>query len=600
MLTYFMYCRKSSEDEERQVISNQSQEDELNPLAKRDRLRIAEKINEEASAKISGTRPRFNEMVRHIRKGDANAILCWHLNRLSRNAGDAAVLIELMDQDKLLEIRTPGQIFKNTPGDKFLITLFCSQAKLENDNKGVDVERGLRKKAAMGFYPGVAPMGYLNDKTKLRGERDLYNDPERFQLVKQMWQMMLTGTCSPRQILKIANNEWGFRTRKTRKTGNKPLSLSAIYHVFHNPFYYGWFEYPVGSGKWYEGKHEAMITKEEFDRVQAILGRSGNSRAKQKTFSYTGQMRCGACDGMITAEEKQQVICDNCKFKFVYTKRDHCPRCNTPLSAMSKPLFLHYVYYHCAKRNSICDQPSVEVKKLEEQIIKQLQRIQISAGFKEWAIECLQRIYQNDIETNRHISKSRENAYADCLRRLESLVRLKTSPENSDGSLLSDEEYGLERHKLLEEKASLGKCKSTDDIKLDAQNALKSSEAIFDFAHLAQEKFQKGNFQAKRQIFTKLGSNLILTDKKLLIEATEPLALIEKTAAHAKSKIRNIEPKKQGLTKPRKEGSVNDFSCRLRDVKDVRTYRNKIAELAKQIYRHFESAGEKFNPNMWN
>jgi DNA invertase Pin-like site-specific DNA recombinase len=369
MLTYFIYCRKSSEDEDRQVISNESQRDELNPLAKRDRLRISETIEEEASAKFSNDRPLFNDMVKRIKKGEANAILCWHLNRLSRNAGDAAVLIELMDQDKLLEIRTPGQTFKNTPGDKFLITLFCSQAKLENDNKGIDVERGLRKKAAMGLYPGVAPMGYLNDKTKIRGERDLYNDPERFSLVKQMWQMMLTGTYTPPQILKIANNEWGFRTRKTKKQGGGPLSLSAIYHIFHNPFYYGWFEYPIGSGKWYEGKHEPMVTKAEFDHVQSLLGRKGNPRSsKHLTFSFTGLIRCGACTGMITAEEKRQVTCTNCRLKFVYSCRDACPRCGTLIAKMSGPVFRHYTYYHCAKRKTNCKQRSIEVRKLECQM----------------------------------------------------------------------------------------------------------------------------------------------------------------------------------------------------------------------------------------
>ena len=332
MLSYFIYCRKSSEDEERQVISNESQRDELNPLAKRDRLHIYEAIEEDASAKLSGTRPRFNDMVKRIKKGEANAILCWHLNRLSRNAGDAALLIELMDQDRLLEIRTPGQTFKNSPGDKFLITLFCSQAKLENDNKGVDVERGLRKKATMGFYPGVAPMGYLNDKTKLRGERDLYNDPDRFSLVKRMWQMMLTGTYTPPQILTIANKEWGFRTRRTRKQGGNPLSVSAIYHIFHNPFYYGWYEYPKGSSKWYEGKHEPMVTKAEFDHVQALLGKKGNPRSsKHLTFSFTGLIRCGECDGMITAEEKRQLICPNCRLKFVYSRKDTCPTCGTPI-----------------------------------------------------------------------------------------------------------------------------------------------------------------------------------------------------------------------------------------------------------------------------
>jgi DNA invertase Pin-like site-specific DNA recombinase len=146
MLRFLLYCRKSSEDEDRQVISIESQENELEPIARREGFNITVKLKESASAKLGGTRPHFNDMVKRIRRGEVNAILCWHPNRLSRNATDAAVLVELMDQGSLLEIRTPSQSFKNTPGDKFLLTLFCSQAKLENDNKGVDVKRGLRAK----------------------------------------------------------------------------------------------------------------------------------------------------------------------------------------------------------------------------------------------------------------------------------------------------------------------------------------------------------------------------------------------------------------------------------------------------------------------
>jgi site-specific DNA recombinase len=598
MLTYFMYCRKSSEDEERQVISNESQEDELQPLAQRDRLRVGDKIKEEASAKISGSRTLFNEMVKRIKKGEANAILCWHLNRLSRNAGDAAVLIELMDQDKLLEIRTPGQIFRNTPGDKFLITLFCSQAKLENDNKGIDVERGLRKKAAMGLYPGVAPMGYLNDKTKLHGERDLYNDPERFAQVKRMWRMMLTGTYTPPQILKVANNEWGFRTRKTKKQGGNPLSVSAIYHIFHNPFYYGWYEYPIGSGKWYGGKHEPMVTKAEFDQVQALLGRKGNPRAsKHLTFSYTGLIRCGECDGMITAEEKRQVICSNCRLKFVYSSRDLCPGCQTPIAEMSGPLFLHYIYYHCAKRKTACKQRSLEVLKLERKIMKKLGRIHISAEFKAWAFEYLREIYEEDVKTNHSIGQSRDKAYADCLKRLESLVKLKTSPENSDGSMLSDEEYSRERRKLLEEKAGLD---NPGEMKRRAQHALRESEATFDFAHAACQKFIEGDFRAKKQIFANLGSNLILLDKELIIEAKEPLVLIEKSTGGNCGGNGWIEPKNRPVNSGPNARNVSGFSSRLRDVKEVRTLSNKYKKLVKAIYRHFRSDVNAFGPHIWN
>jgi site-specific DNA recombinase len=589
MLLHFIYCRKSSEDEDRQVISNESQENELHPIAERDHLKIRDKIKEEASAKVPGTRPQFNQMVTRIKKGEANAILCWHLNRLSRNATDAAVLVDLMDQGRLLEIRTPGQTFRNTPGDKFLITLFGSQAKLENDNKGVDVKRGLRAKATMGLYPGVAPTGFLNDKTKNRGERDLYKDPERFDLVKKMWRMMLAGTYTAPQIVKIANERWGFRTRRTKKQGGNPLGLNTIYHIFHNPFYYGWFEYPVGSGKWYQGKHEPMITKAEFDRVQTILGRNGNPRAsKHLTFSYTGLIRCGGCTGMVTAEEKHQVRCTVCRKKFSYTAKDRCPRCNTPVAEMSNPRFRDYTYYHCARRkNAKCSQRSLEVTKLERQIEKQLRRIQISATFKRWAFRFLQEVYENDINMLRSTTQSRENAIADCVKKLEGLVELKTSPANADGSLLSDEEYIKHRRELLQAKAAL---QSPESEKIKAEQALRQSEESFEFAHAALNKFIDGDFQAKKEVLTTMGSNHSLVDENLIIEAMEPFVLIQKLKSSKGAPEERIEPEKTSALKGRNGRTRDPNLSVLRDVKEVRTNERKLKILVRKVYHFFRSS----------
>lgn len=598
MPQYLMYCRKSSEDEERQIISNESQEDELTPIVERDGLLIRAKIREEASAKLSGARPLFKDMINQIRQGGANAILCWHLNRLSRNAGDAAALVELMDEQKLLEIRTPSQTFRNTPGDKFLIILFCGQAKLENDNKGIDVERGLRKKANMGWYPGVAPTGYLNDKTKNRGERDLYNDPDRFALIKRMWGLMLAGAHTPPEILRIANTEWGFRTRRTKRQGGTPLSISALYHIFHNPFYYGWFEYPKRSGNWHEGKHEPMVTKEEFDRVQALLGSSGQPRpSKHRNFAFTGLLRCGDCRGMITAEEKHQLICPVCKNKFVYSNRDSCPRCATPINDMSRPLFLHYTYYHCARWRAGCRQRSIEGFELERQIVEQLGRIQISAEFKEWAFRYLEEIQAEDMKSSQKITQSRERAYAECVKRLESLVKLKTSPENADGSLLSDEEYAQQRRTLLEEKTRL---RSPVDAKAQSALALERAKAAFELARSIREKFKESDSRTKKEILATVGSNLTLMDKTFRFEAAKPFSFLDESMSGACSKFGPIEPNNGGSAEGRNAPSDMPFSSLLRDMKDVRTFNHRIKIIANDIYRHFKSAAGMVEPHCWN
>jgi len=156
---YVLYARKSSESEEKQVLSIDSQVKEMLQIAEREGLEVADIRRESHSAKDSNQRPVFNEIVNDLKAARFNGILTWAPDRLSRNAGDLGALVDLMDQKSLVEIKTFGQGFKNSPSDKFLLMILCSQAKLENDNKSVNVKRGLRTRVEMGLWPGQAPTG---------------------------------------------------------------------------------------------------------------------------------------------------------------------------------------------------------------------------------------------------------------------------------------------------------------------------------------------------------------------------------------------------------------------------------------------------------
>lgn len=162
VLRYCLYARKSSEAEERQALSVDSQVKEMLQLATKDGINVVDVYRESHSAKDCGMRPVFNELLNDIRIGKFNAILVWHPDRLSRNAGDLGALVDMFDQQKLIEIRTYSQRFTNNPNEKFLLMILGSQAKLENDNKSVNVKRGLKTRVEMGLWPSVAPTGYLN------------------------------------------------------------------------------------------------------------------------------------------------------------------------------------------------------------------------------------------------------------------------------------------------------------------------------------------------------------------------------------------------------------------------------------------------------
>jgi site-specific DNA recombinase len=586
MSGYFIYCRKSSEAEDRQVLSIESQTRELEQLAAKLNLPVAEVLTESKSAKDLG-RPVFNTMMQRLYRGEAAGIICWKLDRLARNPVDGGSIIWAIKQQGI-RVMTPAQSYAREDDNIILMYIEFGMAQKYVDDLSKNVKRGLKTKIENGWYPGIAPAGYLNHTDKITGKTTLISDPERFPIVRRMWDLMLAGLDTPPKILELANTQWGFRTRTTRKQGNKPLTRSAIYKIFNKPFYYGWFEYPAGSGQWYQGKHEPMITREEYDRVQRLLGRKGNTRPQSHfDFAFTGLIRCGGCDRAVTAEEKHQVICGHCRFKFAHRSCKVCPSCATPIENMVNPLFLHYTYYHCSKsKRPLCRQKCVSGKELEKQIATKLVRISISVKFKDWAIKYLHELHEQEAASQKDILQSRQQAYRACLGQIEGLVGLKTSPDNADGSLLSDAEYAERRGRLLKEKVSLGELMNDAGQRVEQQ--LKLSKQTFEFACTAQERFAKGDAKTKKEILATIGSNLILKDKKLLIEARKPFFILENTLSLEEPIISPIEPEKNEVVQGRRIPSIFMRPQMRGERDDVRTYGYKAQRAAALIYAHFK------------
>ncbi len=186
-----------------------------------------------------------------------------------------------------------------------------SQAKLENDNRGVNVKRGLRTRVEMGLWPGVAPLGYLNQK-HMDKKCQVIVDPLRAPIVKKMFEKVAYEKISGRKIYNWLRFEANFYTR-----GNKPLTLGGIYRILDNQFYHGIFEHPKKSGNWYTGKHEPLITQELFEKAQAHLKRD-NIQRENKEFAFTKLFTCGYCGSGISAEEKWKQLKDGTHAKYIY------------------------------------------------------------------------------------------------------------------------------------------------------------------------------------------------------------------------------------------------------------------------------------------
>lgn len=298
LIKYVLYARKSTEQDEKQALSIESQVKEMLQIAERENLEIVDIRREAHSAKDSGQRPVFREILEDLRRERFNGIIVWHPDRLSRNAGDLGSLVDLMDQRSLVQIRTHGQTFTNTPSEKFLLMILCSQAKLENDNKSINVKRGLKTRVEMGLWPAPAPTGYLKEKRMDRKCETLV-DQDRAPVIKQMFEKVAYEKWSGRKIYNWLKFDLNFKTAG----GNKNLTLSNVYVILQNHFYYGVFEYPKNSGNWYQGKHQPLITKELFDAAQMQV-KSQFVRSENKEFAFTKLMTCGLCGSGICADEK--------------------------------------------------------------------------------------------------------------------------------------------------------------------------------------------------------------------------------------------------------------------------------------------------------
>lgn len=543
-LRYFRYRRKSSEQEERQALSTESQKRELD--AKFGDLTIVSDYEESHSAFHPYLRPKFAEMLERIKKGEADGVIAWHPDRLSRNEIDAAQITYLIRTGVIKDIKFGSYYFDNSPEGIMMLQLALSQSQYFSSKLGKDVKRGLKTKAQNGWLPAMAPAGYIHDPYAKKGNKKILKDQERFDLVKKALTLVVQGE-KPKQVLKLLNEDWKFTTRKMGKTGGKPLSISGWYNILNNPFYYGVYEYPEESGNWYKGNHEPMITKEEFDIIQQRLGNKSRRRPSKKEFAYTGLMVCGECGCKITAEERWQTICMVCKTKFSSTHNTRCVNCQTDISVMDNPTILHYIHYHCTKKrkDKKCVQGAVEITELEKQIDKFLSKINISKVFRDWALKYLKQSNQREFEDRNIINKNIQQAYNEVELKLNSLLDLKLS------NAITDEEYRQKKAQLLKEKEDIKE--KLNDVDHRSDSWMKIVEDTFDFAQRARHQFKYASKEEKRTLLSEIGSNLKLFNKIVDFDSEKPFeVVIDAKKLEPKTDAR-FEPDKSPYTKPQLE-----------------------------------------------
>lgn len=484
-MRYFIYCRKSTESEERQVASIESQLTTLQrTFGDRSEIEIVEIYEEAYSAKAPG-REQFGAMLGRIERGDADGIIAWAPDRLARNSIDGGRLIYMLDCGVIHDLKFATYTFENNSQGKFMLQIMFGQSKYYSDALSDNVKRGNRTKIEKGWRPNQAPLGYQNDTTT----KTIVRDPIHFPLVRKMFELMLSGAYGPKQIAIIARDEWGFQTPKKRRIGGKPLAMSSIYKILSNPFYAGII---VWNAQTYPGKHEPIVSINEFRSVRQLLDRPGRPRPQRHSFAFTGMIRCGGCGLQITAEHK-------------FNRYGS-----------------HYVYYHCSRPSlsEKCTEPSVELQSLEQQIGSFLQTVDIDIRFEGWILD------QTAIDADRigaeeeARKRSLEAALTETGAQLDELTGLRLR------NLLTDEEFVCRRRELQQEQLRLRE----KVVEMGtAHDPFEPFSELVSFSRRAADWFSHGDSQSKRLILETVGSNLFLKDKILNVEAKKPFASLAKT-----------------------------------------------------------------------
>ena len=494
---FILYARKSTDTEDKQVLSIEAQINELRQFAAREELNVVGEFIEKRSAKIPG-RPVFDAMLERIEAGEANGILAWHPDRLARNSVDGGRIIYLLDTGVIRTLKFPTFRFESDPQGKFMLNIMFGQSKYYVDSLSENTKRGLREKVRRGEYPSIAPLGYLNDyRTK-----QIIIDPERAPVMRQAFETYATGNVTFDHLREF------FAAHGIRTRNGKLLARAHMSKIFANPFYYGHFYY---AGEVHEGKHQAIISKEVFDKVQAVINRRWRwspGEKKREPKPFMGLLRCGECGYGISAEIQKG-----------------------------------HTYYRCSKKNKVrrCSQPYIREEALNDEITALLKPFSVPV---EWAEYMLSRIKEEKKQDTQSAMKLATQMRAE----IEKInLRLKKLLDSFVDEL-------IDRQMFMEKKAELMSLKKTLEEDKNACTAGKATwlepfQKWILTARNAAEIAVSSSLQQKRVLALEVfGSNLVLDRKKARGSCVEPWPLIpENTSTGGMVGWPGLEPGTNGL-----------------------------------------------------
>ena len=522
------YNRKSSESEDKQMLSISSQLDEAKRICEYYKLPdFIEVFQESKSAKKEFLRPEFIRMIDMIKKGEIDSIVCWKLDRLARNMTEGGMLIDLLSSGGLKAIITHDKVYY--PSDNVLLmSVEFGQGKQFVKDLSVSVKRGQTKKATMGMPHGLATLGFLNDKTEEKGNRNWFVDDVRLKSIKVLLDMFLTGTYSAGKLHKYAVNELKLTTVKRKRIGGELISHSRIYEILKDPIYAGFFIYNDVKYE-LDCKLPRLITEAQHEKIKQILSKKNIPKTQHHQTTYSGFIT-SENNEFIGQDVKFQVICD-CKKKFAYRNKTHCPKCGIDIDKMENPKYLSYAWhYNVKKKKNGIPYKSIADSKVDEEVVNLfVNNIAFSDEVVAWSKKYIHEMKEKELSQKILINQRKEE------RKVEYQEKKSKTRAMWRDQKITQEEYD-------EDITTLNNEYSDVTSKVEQVDWYSRLMEIADMTQRVAGVLKSDDVQAKRNILSSLGSNLVWDDEKLIIINKKEIQTLIDATKNTKSIYSKFEP----------------------------------------------------------
>ncbi len=336
-----------------------------------------------------------------------------------------------------------------------------------------------------GIWPNIAPIGYLND----RKTKTIVIDPKRSPLVKLAFETFATGNYSLAQIREKITDMGliGIRGGKVAK--------SKFHFMFQNPIYYGMIRY---KGELHEGKHEPLISKALFDRVQEVMKNRSRPKSKSSTpYLYKGVFTCGECGCMVTNEKQKG-----------------------------------HVYLRCTKKKRVCSQRYLREEEMNRQVSDALLTVSLSEEDADWM---LRRLHARQDKERKRV----ERVAADIREKIDNIDgRTKRLQEAYLDEVVSLEDFRTTKTELVSDRRSLKE--NLDRLEDEQTNRL---EPVFEFLKSSKQAGLAAltdDHAEKRDWLRKAGSNRRVLSGRLVFEPRGAWKLVATSRLPANNPERRV------------------------------------------------------------